>query len=102
MEIELSEGIKEIGECAFRGCRGLREVTIPSSLGSIDYCAFFGCRFLQDVKIPENNRLGHIGGGAFRRTNLREIILSEDIDTESSTFKPFPRWTRIKYRSLDT
>lgn len=39
-EIELSEGISNIGRCAFAGCKNLKKVTLPSSLSYIGEDAF--------------------------------------------------------------
>lgn len=52
-----------IGEYAFSGCYGLRDVTMPLSVRRIGEYAFSGCYGLKGVAIP--NGVTSIGGGAF-------------------------------------
>lgn len=49
-EIEISEGITEIGINAFRDCQNLKSVTLPDSLFRIHAYAFWGCIQLIDIK----------------------------------------------------
>ena len=67
--------VTSIGSYAFRGCRGLKSITIPDGVVSIgedksDYCvgltnigAFFGCSALTCITIPDS--VTSIGAGAF-------------------------------------
>ena len=48
---------------AFKNCRGLTSVTIPSSVTSIGWDAFGGCSRLTSINIPSS--VTSIGGGAF-------------------------------------
>ena len=41
--VKCPEGLEEIGEDAFKGCAGLREIYIPDSVTSIGGGAFDGC-----------------------------------------------------------
>jgi len=41
--ISLPSSLKAIGTRAFEGCENLRQITIPSSVESIGYCAFKDC-----------------------------------------------------------
>ncbi|MCQ2147632.1 MAG: leucine-rich repeat domain-containing protein, partial [Bacteroidales bacterium] len=41
--ITLPTSLKAIGTRAFEGCENLREISIPSSVESIGYCAFKDC-----------------------------------------------------------
>ncbi len=52
-----------IGSDAFRGCRGLISITIPSSVTSIGYSAFRDCRSLTSITIPSS--VTSIGSYAF-------------------------------------
>lgn len=48
-EIEIPEGIKEIGKEAFYGCTNLKKVYLPSTLQSIEALAFEDCKSLKDI-----------------------------------------------------
>lgn len=52
-----------VGRSAFRDCKALLTLKLPSSLKSIDDLAFEGCTMLGAVKIPKG--LEHIGTDAF-------------------------------------
>lgn len=56
-------GGRKIGRSAFRGCKALIELSLPSGLESIDDFAFEGCTMLGKVKIPKS--LSFIGADAF-------------------------------------
>ena len=51
--LDLSEGIEEIGEGAFRECTDLESVLIPWTVRKIGREAFAGCTSLKDVYICE-------------------------------------------------
>ena len=48
----ISNGIKEIGDSVFNGCKKLTKVTIPSSVNKIGAYAFRDCVRLTQVNIP--------------------------------------------------
>ncbi|KAL7527122.1 hypothetical protein ACHAXR_001813, partial [Thalassiosira sp. AJA248-18] len=52
-EVELCEGLLEIGENAFRGCFSLRSIAIPSTVARIPDCAFYYCTQLEEVGLCE-------------------------------------------------
>lgn len=49
LEIEISEGITEIGINAFRDCKNLKSVTLPDSLFRIHAYAFWNCIQLENI-----------------------------------------------------
>lgn len=53
VEALLPEGLIEIGESAFRGCRNLSRVTLPRTLQTIRSGAF-ACTSITKVRIPES------------------------------------------------
>jgi len=61
-EIEIKNGTKIIGK-AFYGCRGITNITIPSSVTNIRNEAFKGCYNLESITIP--NSVTSIGDYAF-------------------------------------
>ncbi len=57
--------VKAIAGGAFRGCRSLTSIYIPSDVTSIGDSAFYGCTALEAVTFGENSQLESIGGAAF-------------------------------------
>lgn len=53
--VEITEGITEIVELAFSGCKNLTTVTIPSTVTSIGYGAFEYCAKLTKLTIKATN-----------------------------------------------
>ena len=70
--------VKTIGSYAFRNCRGLTSIEIPSSIAQIGYYAFAGCSALRNVIVAEG--VGSIGYSAFEAcSNLREIKIPSSV-----------------------
>jgi hypothetical protein len=59
----LPDSLERIGGCAFRGCTGLTELTLPAAVVSIASHAFADCAGLKRLALPDS--LEHIGGSAF-------------------------------------
>lgn len=77
-KIRLKDSVKEIGNGAFRGCRGLTSVSIPNSVTSIGDYAFEGCKGLTSVVIPDS--VTEIGVGAFLVcSNLTEVTIPDTV-----------------------
>ena len=71
--------LREIGACAFAGCRHLESIELPESLERIGANAFQGCEYLERVEIPEG--VTSIGRGAFRDcVDLAVVSLPEGIE----------------------
>ena len=77
-EVELCEGLIEIGERAFFGCSKLKRISICEGLIEIGKMAFMNCRSLKHINIPTT--VTKIGEYAFERCNqLEEVNLSEGL-----------------------
>ena len=63
-EVVLKEGLRTIGENAFRSCTSLSNIIMPSTVTEIDICAFRGCPNLREVVL--NDGLRKIGWWAFQ------------------------------------
>ena len=50
-EVLLPDGLKELGMCAFQGCRQLTSIVIPAGLERMGGHVFYGCSALKEVKI---------------------------------------------------
>ena len=77
-DLVIPDGIKEIGYCAFQGCKCLTSVTLPNSVTSIDDYAFQGCSNMNFVFNTGN--LIFIGSYAFFDcSSLAEITIPEGV-----------------------
>ena len=67
-----------IGWESFRGCKGLKSVTVPEGVTHIDY-AFLECADLESVKLPSS--LKSIGYGTFARcTKLTSLMIPNGVE----------------------
>ena len=101
-EVVLCEGLLEIGNCAFLGCKSLKQIKIPSTiniisngafkecenLAKVELCeglieigdsAFFGCLSVESISIPSTVRA--IRGLAFAHVPLTSLQLPDGITT---------------------
>nr|WP_081794762.1 leucine-rich repeat protein [[Eubacterium] cellulosolvens] len=98
-EVEIAEGIQEIGGYAFfktniekvvlpnslgriengsfEGCEQLKNIELPSNLTYIGANAFEDCKQLKSIEFPPN--LSCLGGGAFAGSGLTSVTLPEKI-----------------------
>ena len=80
-DVTLHDGITEIGESAFDGCRCLESINIPDSVKVIKGWAFDDCRSLKSIEIPydcEINSSAILADKIIRRqSNDEELELTE-------------------------
>ena len=78
LKVILEEGIKNIGESAFRACDLLTSISIPNSVKSIGAEAFYGCRNLRDITIPDS--VTSIGENSFCYClGIRNITIPDSV-----------------------
>lgn len=65
-------GVKEIGDCAFEGCVGLKSAVLPETVERIGYSAFKDCSTLERVTIPNGVKL--IDSYAFELCSALESV----------------------------
>ena len=77
-EIEIPQGVVNIGEKAFARLDHLKNIDIPDSVTNITTLAFYRCNGLVSVQVPES--VTAIKNGTFREcNNLKKVILNEGI-----------------------
>ena len=70
--------VTSIGDYAFKGCTGLKRITIPDSVTSIGCDAFYGCTGLTSITIPDS--VTSIGSYAFQSCySLTSIIIPNSV-----------------------
>ena len=78
-EIEIPEGVTEIREYTFDGCKELKSIVIPDSVVKINGCAFMGCKNLVEIRLPKN--LTEIPFACFSGCKqLRTVVLNGKLD----------------------
>ena len=91
--IEIPDGVAEISDNAFEGCKNLTSIEIPSSVTKIGWVAFHGCTSLKSITIPEGVPV--IWAGTFQGcTNLISITIPSSVATIQSW--AFRRCTSLK------
>ena len=84
--VNLPNGIKRIGKCAFYECSKLESVTIPSSVESIGQSAFFKCTSMNPVTFAAGSALESIEKSAFSNcSGLESITIPEGVETIGET-----------------
>lgn len=74
----IPDSVVRIGEKAFEGCPGIRDIAMPDSVVEIGDFAFSKCRFLEKIKF--SNALEQIGCYAFCGcTALKKVSLPETV-----------------------
>lgn len=77
-EIIVGEGVTDIADYAFQGCRFVEKVTIPAGVKTIGDSAFMDCKSLTSITIP--NGVEEIKDGAFEWCDsLEEITIPKSV-----------------------
>ena len=95
-QVEIQEGITNIGEYAFAGCNSLTEIEISEGVTSIGNYAFYYCVNLVKITIPEG--VMSIGNYAFAScSSLEELVIPASIENiEYNVFNRCSSLTNIK------
>ena len=76
--VVIPDGVKCIGERAFKYCLQLESIVIPSTVKSIRQEAFYHCEALRDIEIPHG--VSSIGDSAFLRCDsLVEVNVPDSV-----------------------
>lgn len=104
-EVVCNDGLRLIGESAFEHCRGLRSVTLPSTLGTISDSAFYNCSALTTVLMEEGvTNISHYAFG--KCTALTAFRLPKSVvrigDKAFFLDKKLPRKARRKIKRISS
>ena len=78
--VELNEGLKEIGGSAFSICTKLKSIHIPSTVEKIGSWCFQQCDILEEVTFANNSQLTAIEGATFYDcTKLKKITIPKSV-----------------------
>ena len=78
MDVKLPDSLQSVGNGAFRGCRVLREISIPNGVTNIHMYAFLGCESLTKVGLPP--KLTTIDESSFAFcSQLKEVSIPEGV-----------------------
>ena len=72
-EVEVPQGVKGIGKCAFSGCTGLTGIRLPDSVTELGSSVFSGCTGLVEAVLPED--IGALGSLFENCTSLKRVKL---------------------------
>lgn len=80
--IQLPEGVEEIGEGSFAECHSLLNIEFPSSIKKIEDSAFMDCKNLNSIRLDDE--LNTIGEKAFVNTAIISIVLPTKLESIGS------------------
>ena len=84
-KVKASDGVEypvtAFGENAFKECRGLKSVTIPSSVTSLGKSCFDGCWDLTSITIPSS--VTSLGDGCFSASGLINVTIPSSVTSLS-------------------
>ena len=90
--------VASIGAFAFRGCTGLKSISIPSSVTTIGARAFYGCTGLKKVVINGEFRYFFTFKEVFG-DQVEELTLGKDVTTRIANFEGCDKLTSVTFHS---
>lgn len=82
--VVLPEGVEEIADQAFSGCKNLKNITLPSTLKKIGFAAFGDCSSLTSINFPaslETTGSGVFGGSGLVNADMSACTNLKKVDT---------------------
>ena len=94
--LTVGELVSNVGNYAFYGCTGLKQINLSASVATIGSSAFYGCMGLETLRLNEG--LQTVNGSAFYYcTALTELVLPSTLKTlNSSAFRSCTSLDRVK------
>ena len=75
-KVVIKKGVTAIADFAFKGCKKLKEIILPSTLKKIGACAFEGCP-IKNITIPKSVK--SIEPGAFAGSSIKSITIPKTV-----------------------
>ena len=75
-KVVIKKGVTAIADFAFKGCKKLKEIILPSTLKKIGACAFEGCP-IKNISIPKSVK--SIEPGAFASSSIKSITIPKTV-----------------------
>ncbi len=91
-KVVLADTVTQIRDYAFQNCRNLREIVLPQGVTVIGASAFENCSSLQSIQLPRG--LKEIGDMAFAQSGLTSIKIPGKVETMG--YYPFYRCEKLK------
>lgn len=79
-EVVIEEGVKSIGNCAFKDCASLTAVSIPDTISSVGVEAFYGCSNLEFYVENKGKYLGN-------QNNPNVVLIGNELSNFSKEFE---------------
>ena len=106
----LHEGVENVGEGAFKGCKYITSMNIPSTMSNIPSRMFENTN-LANITFTDSNNITSIGTYAFRKTKLTSFrfpkaieIISDNVFAECENLTSIELYkskiTRIDYKAF--
>ena len=102
-KVEIGNGLTEIEDSVFQDCSNLKKVEFGNGLKEIGNSAFNGCAALEEISLPDS--LEKIGWYAFNGTNLKTIIIPENVKSigvDSFTWKDNSSEEKVTFKIYST
>ena len=84
IELNIPDGLQNLGAWSFVSCKSLKRVTLPSSLKNLGSSVFKNCTSLSDILLPEG--LETIGAGAFQDLDFGLVEFPDALKVDDSAF----------------
>ncbi|MBQ9348455.1 MAG: leucine-rich repeat protein, partial [Oscillibacter sp.] len=97
LDMEMPDGLKEIGTYAFSGCTSLKQANLPETVTTLGSSAFKNCTSLKSAAIPEKN--SRIRDNTFSGcTSLESVTLNSRIsEIEKNAFSDCSSLKTVNY-----
>lgn len=90
-----------MGRAAFKGCKSLRELSLPDGIEQVGEDAFEGCSSLAEVTFPTAYKKVTICRGAFKGCGIESLTLLGGYTIDYDAFKGCKSLTTLRIEAID-